>query len=176
MIIAEHMLSACEVDEVWMVISPQNPFKIDIELSDEATRLELMRKSLNGHEQIKPCTKEFQLTKPSYTINTLEALSADHPDDEFILIMGSDNLLGIAGWKDFEKILENYKVFVYPRYRHEVSPEFMTSLDGDISLVEAPIIALSATEIRRKVKAGMPYRMLVRESVWRYIEREGLFL
>ncbi len=175
MIIAEHMLSACEADEVWMVISPQNPFKTDVKLSSESTRLELMRKSLNGHERIKPCTKEFQLPTPSYTIETLKALLADHPEDEFVLIMGSDNLLGFMGWKDYEAILKGYRIFVYPRYNYEVTPDFMTSLDGDITLVEAPVMAISATEIRRKVQAGEDYRMLVRETVWRYINREGLY-
>jgi nicotinate-nucleotide adenylyltransferase len=174
-IVAEFIIEAMEAEEIWMVISPQNPFKKEQDLSDEKQRFELVRKALNGHEKIKPCDHEFKLERPSYTIDTLKSLKKDHPEKEFFLIMGSDNLLGIKNWKDYQKILDGYEIAVYPRPGHEVSTELLERLKGRIQLVDAPVMELSSTDIRARIRSGKVYRMKVKEAVWRSIERDGLY-
>jgi nicotinate-nucleotide adenylyltransferase len=174
-IVAEFMLEAMKAEEIWMVISPQNPFKKEQDLSDEKLRFELVRKALNGHEKIKPCDHEFKLERPSYTIDTLKSLKKDHPEKEFFLIMGSDNLLGLEDWKEAQQLIENYEIAVYPRPGYEVSTELLERLKGRIHLVDAPILELSSTDIRARIRSGKVYRMKVKEAVWRSIERDGLY-
>jgi len=172
-VIAEYMLEAMGASEIWMVISPQNPFKEESGLSHENIRMDLVKRALNGHPQIKPCGHEFSLPRPSYTIDTLRSLSKDHPEKEFFLIMGSDNLLDIKGWKEYEAILKDFPLAVYPRPGSLVNKEFLSSLKSDIQLIDAPQMDLGSTLIRTRIKDGKPYRMMLRESVWRAIEREG---
>lgn len=174
-IIAERVLEEMKADEVWMVISPQNPFKADQNLSHESMRLDLVRRALNGHERIKPCDHEFNLPRPSYTVDTLASLKKDHPDKDFFLIMGSDNLLGIKKWKEADSLIKEIEIAVYPRPGYDVKEDFIKSLKGRITCVNAPKLELSSTEIRTRIKTGKACRMMVKEAVWRAIERDSLY-
>ena len=174
-VVAEYMLHEMEADEIWLVISPQNPFKEQSNLLDEESRLSLVKRALDGHEQIKPCTFEFDLPRPSYTIDTMREMSAKHPDEEFFLIMGSDNIIGIEGWKDYRELISSYEIAVYPRPGYEIEEGYLARLDGKISLTDAPQMNLSSTAIRKAIAEERPCRFMMRSAVWREVNRKGYF-
>lgn len=173
--IAEHMLHTMMADEIWMVVSPQNPFKEASELLPEADRYRLVKRALDGHEQIKPCDFEFDLPRPSYTVDTLVAMRGKHPEHEFFLIMGSDNIINIMEWKDYEKLLAAHPIAVYPRPGYPAEANFINALPGDISITDAPSLEISSTGIRTSIAEGKPCRFLMREAVWRAVERDGFY-
>ncbi|MCL4154277.1 UNVERIFIED_CONTAM: hypothetical protein GTU68_015727 [Idotea baltica] len=169
------MLYSREADEIWMVVSPQNPFKQSSDLLPEADRYRLVRRALDGHEQIKPCDFEFDLPKPSYTVDTMRAMREKHAEHDFFLIMGSDNILGIKGWKDYEELLTAHPIAVYPRPGYEVDTYFINRLPGEITRTDSPLLDISSTLIRTSITEGRPCRFLMREAVWRAVEREGYY-
>ena len=173
--IAEHMLHSMEADEIWLVVSPQNPFKESSELLPEADRYRLVKRALDGHAQIKPCDFEFDLPRPSYTVDTMKAMREKYPEHDFFLIMGSDNIMRIEGWKDYEELLKAHPVAVYPRPGYEVNAYFINDLPGDISITDAPSLEISSTRIRTSIAEGVPCRFLMREAVWRAVERAGYY-
>lgn len=173
--IAEFMLTAMQADEIWMVVSPQNPFKESKELLPEEDRFRLVKRAIDGDADLKPCNFEFDLPKPSYTVDTMRAMSVKHPDETFFIIMGSDNFQGIKGWKDYEELLSKYPIAVYPRPGYDVDQDFIDALPGEIVLTDAPSLDISSTEIRRRIKEGGRSRFLMRESVARAVERLGYY-
>lgn len=174
-VVAEYMLHTMESDEIWLVVSPQNPFKKRTDLLPETDRYRLVKRALDGHEQIRPCDFEFDLQRPSYTVDTMKAMVTKHPEHEFFLIMGSDNIMRIKEWKDYEELLSAYPIAVYPRPGHAVNAYFINELPGDITITDAPSIEVSSTQIRTSIAGGMPCRFLMREAVWRAVEREGYY-
>ncbi len=173
--IAEYVLTAMEADEIWFVVSPQNPFKETSDLVPESDRFRLVKRALDGHKQIKPCDFEFDLPRPSYTVDTMKVMREKHPDHDFFLIMGSDNIMQIEGWKDYEDLLKAHPIAVYPRPGHEVNAYFINELPGDISITDAPLIEVSSTSIRTSIAQKKPCRFLMREAVWRAVERKGYY-
>lgn len=174
-VVAEYMLQQMEADETWLVVSPQNPFKQSDHLLDEQIRYRLVKRALDGHPRIKPCNFEFDLPRPSYTIDTMRAMTAKHPDDEFFLIMGSDNLIGIEGWKECRELIERFEIAIYPRPGYELEDEFLTEIGGRITITDAPQLALSSTAIRNAIAEGAPCQFMMRAAVWREVERKGYF-
>src|SRR5690606_5973211 len=145
LIIASYMLQFTEVEEVWFVVSPQNPFKIHDKLADENHRLEMVRLAVEDNPHLKAENVEFKLSKPSFTIHTLHHLKEQHPDRIFTLIMGADNLAGLHKWKGFEEIINGYELFVYHR---EGFDNQALKAHRNVRVFDAPVLNISATFIR----------------------------
>lgn len=174
-LVAEYMLHHLVADEVWMMVSPQNPFKEKAGLLDEASRLELVKLAIGENKRIMASDFEFSLPKPSYTIDTMEALEQAYPEHEFFLIMGSDNIKGIRGWKEYERLIKSYEIAVYPRPGYELTEDDLSDMDGRILLTDAPSLDLSSTAIRTSLREGIPCRYWMREAVWGKVEEEGFY-
>ena len=149
------MLRQCDVDEVWLMVSPQNPLKQgDDDLLDDGLRLELAQKALKDVDGVRACDYEFHLPRPSYTWNTLQHLSSDYPDHTFILLIGGDNWAHFQRWRHWQDILRHHEVIVYPRDQYA----------GTISV---PLLPVSSTEIRQRVRQGQSIQGLVPDSIVR---------
>jgi len=172
LIIANTMAENTELEEVWFVVSPQNPFKKQKSLLHEFDRLDMVEKAIQDNYKLKTSDVEFHLPKPSYTIDTLTVLQEKYPIHEFGLIMGGDNLSHFKKWKNYEQILEYFSLYVYPR------PDSRPSdLDNHpkVHFVEAPLMSISATYIRKRIKFGQSIRYLVPEPVVSHIEQQKFY-
>lgn len=169
LIIANYLAENSDLDEVWMVVTPHNPLKKKSGLLEDYHRLHMIHLATERFDKIKPSDIEFKLPQPNYTINTLIHLTEKFPKYEFSLIMGEDNLKSLNKWKNYEQILEDYDIYVYPRISEsEVPDEFVNH--PKIRKVEAPIIELSSTFIRNSVKEDKDIRPMLDEKVWEYID------
>jgi len=169
LIIANHLAENSDLDEVWMVVTPHNPLKKKSGLLEDYHRLHMIHLATERFDKIKPSDIEFKLPQPNYTINTLIHLTEKFPKYEFSLIMGEDNLKSLNKWKNYEQILKDYDIYVYPRISEsEVPDEFVNH--PKIRKVEAPIIELSSTFIRNSVKEDKDIRPMLDEKVWEYID------
>jgi nicotinate-nucleotide adenylyltransferase len=172
LIIANHIINFTEIDEVWFVISPQNPFKKRSNLIDSYDRLNLVELAIGDNDRIKPSTIEFKMPVPSYTIDTLTYLKEKHPDYNFNLIMGSDNLMNFHKWKNHDILLKYYNILVYMRPGFEDVP----FLDHPkVQALEAPLLEISSSFIRKLIKQGKSIRYLVTEKVHKEIVDSSLF-
>lgn len=167
LIIAEYMLSMANLDEVWLVVSPQNPFKNNDELFPDTDRLEMVKLATRNNPRLKVCDVEFSLPKPSYTIQTLTWLKQNYPDREFALIMGSDNLVHFPKWKEAEKILSLAKLHVYRRFGYEHKD---LETNKRIVMYEAPVLHISATFVRELMHSGRSIRYLVPDEIITYLK------
>lgn len=170
--LARHLLGAARLDEVWFMVSPQNPFKQHSDLLDDEKRLELVRLALADETRMKACDYEFLLPRPSYTWNTLQHLKHDYPEREFMLLMGGDNWANFSGWSHAEDILKNYKIVVYPRIGSIIDTQI---LPPTVTIVDPPFINISSTGIRKCVRMKESIHTLVPEAVERKILEEGLY-
>ena len=159
--IANHILKNMICNEVWFVVSPQNPLKEDSSLLDENLRLKLTLKVINNVNKMNVCDIEFSLPRPSYTYNTLKQLKEKHPEHNFHLIIGSDNLEIFNKWRDYKKILDEFRLIVYPR---KGSSELNISHPNIIKL-NAVLKDLSSTEIRKFIKTNKNISTLVPNSI-----------
>jgi len=169
--IAEYFLHHTDIDNIWFVVSPQNPFKQEEGLLDANERLQLVELAISTNHLCKACNVEFGLTKPSYTINTLDALADKYPGQDFVLIMGADNLENIDKWKSGEDILSKYNLYVYPRKGCE---RIKFADLPNVNLIDSPFMEISASEIREKIKNGTATNWLPKEVLSR-IEEKGLY-
>ncbi len=169
LIIANHIVEHTHLDEVWLVITPHNPHKIKSSLLNDIHRLTMVRVALENYPKLKACKVEFELPQPNYTINTLTVLQEKYPQRKFYLLMGQDNLASFHKWKNFESILKYYQILVYPRITDKKIPELFLN-HPKIQLIKAPIIEISATQIRNDIKAGKNVRPLLPPEVYRYID------
>jgi len=149
--LAEYMLKRDDVDEVWLVLSPHNPLKEVSGLWDEQKRLTLVESACSRHKGLKVCTVEFGLPKPNYTINTLRYLSKQFPGHTFSMLIGADNYEIFDKWKDYQEILDNYRIYVYPR---RGSCRIRGRFEEMKWLMDAPMFDVSSTEIREKIARG----------------------
>ena len=172
LIIGKHMVVEGGLDEVWFVISPQNPFKQKATLLDERQRLYMANLAVEDDYDLRASNVEFHLPRPSYTVDTLAFLDEKYPDVAFTLLMGSDNLVSLPRWKNHEILLERYRILVYPR---PGSPEPELAAHPRVRLLEVPQILLSASYIRKRIAAGKSIRYLVTEPVRRYIDELALY-
>lgn len=170
LIIAETLLNESDLDKIWFVISPQNPFKQKNSLLNEYDRLHLVSLATKNHDKIQASDIEFSLPQPSYTIDTLTHLASNYPKDEFSLIMGADNIESLPKWKNYETILKYYSIYVYPRPGYQQNFEH-----PNIKSVHAPLMELSATKIRELRKLNKSIRFMVTESVENYIIENNLY-
>ena len=173
-IIAQYMISSGLVDRLWFMVSPVNPLKVDKERQVADTdRLRMVEMVSHPMDGVETSAFEFTMPRPSYTIDTLNALQAKFPDDEFYLVTGGDNWQIFNKWRNSEEILAKYHLLIYPRLGYEVT--IPVELQDRVKLVEAPIIELSSTEIRQRLANGKSVRYYVPDEVMGYIERHHLY-
>ena len=171
LIIANHVLNETSINKIWFIVSPQNPFKESKTLLNEFDRLHLVRLATQGDNRIKCSDIEFNLPKPSYTSNTLTFLAEKYPEHQFSLIMGSDSYQNLDKWKNYETIINNYPVYVYQREGHEIKKTF----DKEAVILNAPIIQISASQIRDHIRSAKSIRYLVPEIVREEIESRKFY-
>lgn len=172
--IANHMAEFSELDEIWLVVTPHNPFKKKSTLLDNHHRLEMVRLATEHYPKLKPSTIEFDLPQPNYTVNTLAVLEEKYPDYMFNLIMGEDNLKSLHKWKNYDVILERYGIFVYPRISEGVI-EHQFKDHPKITKVKAPIMEISSTFIRSSIADKKNIRPLLPEHVWSYADEMNFY-
>jgi nicotinate-nucleotide adenylyltransferase len=173
LIIANYMADYTNLEEVWFVVSPQNPFKSEQSLLNEVDRLNLLKLAVNGDNRFKAIDVEFSLPRPSYTVNTLEHLSNHFPEHEFTLIIGGDNLQNFHKWLNYESILAKYQVFVYARTGIVEKP--LLSNHPHIKLFEVPLLNISSSYVRESIQAGKSIKYLVPEPVRITIEENKFY-
>ena len=172
--LANYFINNTELDEVWVVITPQNPFKKNNDLVGDNYRLEMANKIFNHLKNIKVCDIEFQLEKPNYTIDTLNRLLGDFPNNQFTLIIGEDNLTNFHQWKDYTRILDLVNVFVYPRIKkQDVNQEIANN--NKIKILDAPKIIISSEEIRNEMKEGNDIQSYLPKEIHQYIIEKKLY-
>lgn len=172
LIIASYMANFTDLDEVWLVVSPQNPLKNKKGLGNMYDRLEMARLAIEPAEQLKVSDIEFNLPQPSYTIDTLAYLQEKHPAKEFVLIMGADNLASLKKWKNYEVLLKNYPIYVYPRPGSDVT-EWINH--PSITLTETPQMEISSTFIRQALKDKKNIQFLVPENVIAFMDSKNMY-
>jgi nicotinate-nucleotide adenylyltransferase len=174
LIIANYMVENSDLDEIWMVVTPHNPFKKKSSLLDNHHRFELVYKATENYPKLKPSDIEFKLPQPNYTTNTLAHISETYQDKEFCLIMGEDNLKSFHKWKNFETILERHHIYVYPRISDgTVATQFDTH--PKIHKVDAPIVQISSTLIRNGIRDGKNIKPMLPKEVWSYIDEMNFY-
>ena len=175
--IARKMIELAGLDEVWLMVSPQNPLKHSADLLDEQLRLDMTRIALGPYPQLKACDYEFHLSRPSYMWHTLQSLSNDYPEREFTLLIGADNWAVFDRWYHADDILRTYRIAVYPRRGDTIR---QADLPDNVMLLDTELIDISSTEIRQRIAEGLPIDSLVPERIEKKIRREyeerGLFL
>jgi nicotinate-nucleotide adenylyltransferase len=173
LIIANYMADYSGLDEIWFVVSPQNPFKESDELLDEQARLNLLNLAIAGDNRFKTSAIEFSLPRPSYTENTLKNLRATYPEHSFTLIIGGDNLKSFHKWKNYEQILDQHEVFVYARVGIIEKP--LLANHPKIKMLEVPLLNISSTYIRETLQAGKSIRYMVPDAVRLEIEKHKYY-
>ena len=172
MAIANYMVEFTDIDQVWFVVSPHNPLKRKKTLLQDYDRLELVIRAINDDPKFQASDIEFKMPRPSYTIDTLTYLSEKHPRQEFVLIIGSDQLPTFHSWKNFELILENYHRYIYPRPGFDnIDLPYMEKA----TLVHAPLIDISSSFIRQAIKEGKDVKYFLPRKVWEYIQEMNFY-
>lgn len=163
-LLAKALLRAVKLDEVWFVVSPLNPFKYhSTSLLEDSKRLEMVKIVLEGEKKFKVSDVEFNLPKPSYTINTLHYLSKTYLDYDFVLLIGADNWVAFDRWNGHEQILRDYEIAIYPRKDIYID---VTQLPQNVCLVDTPLLNISSTEIRKMLKSEQSIRGLIPDSIY----------
>jgi nicotinate-nucleotide adenylyltransferase len=171
LIIANHILNETDIEKVWFVVSPHNPFKQEQTLLNEYHRLYLVNLAIEQDLRFKATDIEFSLPKPSYTVNTLAYLEEKYPEHKFCILMGSDGFQNLHKWKNSEVIIKNYPVYVYCRPGYEIN----NSIQADLHIVDAPLLELSSTHIRKCIAEGKSIHYMVPDKVREEIERGGYY-
>ena len=173
MIIANSILEYSDLDQVWIVVSPQNPFKKKASLANDFDRLHLVDLAIGDNLRLRASNIEFGLPHPSYTIDTLTYLKEKYPDYQFALIMGGDNLLSLPKWKNHQVIVEEYQIYVYRRTNLDLSDaikhEHIRILD------DLPLLHISSTYIRKAIAQGRSVQYLVPDAVFKYLQESTLY-
>jgi len=171
LIIANHIVNSTDLNQVWFIVSPQNPLKPSVSLLNEYHRLFLVKSAIDGENKLQASNVEFHLPKPSYTVDTLAYLKEKFPQHEFSVILGSDSFCNIKNWKNYEVILKNYSLYIYHRPGFDVDD----NLGADVHILNAPLLEISSTHIRNLVKSGKSIRFLVPDIVKDEIERNRYY-
>lgn len=172
LIIAQHFLEETDLDKIWFVVSPQNPFKQNHSLLNEYHRLFLVQKAIEGETRMKAVDIEFGLPKPSYTIDTMTYLEEKHPEHQFCIIMGSDSFQNLEKWKSGSLIMSRYPIYIYVRSGFEVDQQKVTE---NIFVLKAPLLDISASLIRKKIAEGKSVRYLIPDTVNEEIIKAGYY-
>ena len=174
LIIANYMAENSDLDEIWMVVTPHNPFKKKSSLLENHHRFELVYRATEHYPKIKPCDIEFKLPQPNYTVHTLVHIADEYPEKDFCLIMGEDNLKSFHKWKNYETILEHHHIYVYPRIADGVVDHQFKN-HPKIHTVNAPILQISSTMIRNGIKEKKNIKPLLTQEVWEYIDEMNFY-
>jgi nicotinate-nucleotide adenylyltransferase len=172
LIIASYMQQSTALDQVWIVVSPQNPFKINHSLLNEYHRLALVKLAIEGENNIKVTDIEFQLPKPSYTINTLTYLEEKYPQHEFAIIMGSDGLQNLDKWKNSDVIMNKFPIYVYERPSFHIRQDLPIK---ELVLTDTPLLQISASMLRTMIQQGKSIRYFVPDTVKEEIEANNYY-
>lgn len=177
LIIANHMAEFSELDEVWLVVTPHNPHKKKNTLLDDIHRLAMVRIATEDYPKLKASNIEFDLPQPNYTVNTLAVLEENYPDKDFCLIMGEDNLKNLHKWKNYEVILERYPIFIYPRISKSIEKSSNTILEqkNSVTMINAPIVELSSTFIRKNIALNKNIKPMLSKNVWQYLDEMNFY-
>lgn len=165
LIIANHIAYNTDLEQVWIVLSPQNPLKPSASLLNEYDRLHLLQIAVEKENRLRASNIEFFLPRPSYTIDTLTYLEEKYPEHFFSVIMGSDSLENLPQWKNYKELLKGYPLYIYKRPGHEIR----SFPEGKITVCKAPLLDISASAIRKMIKEGTSVRYLLTEVVFEYI-------
>lgn len=172
LIIANFMATHTDLKQVWLVVTPQNPLKKKQTLARDFDRLHLVRLAIGDNPKLKASNIEFDLPKPSYTIDTLTYLKEKYPKEEFVLIMGGDNIATLHKWKNYEQILANHQIYVYSRPKYELGA---LATHPQVHLFDAPLMDISASYIRKCIKDGKSVQYMVKEEVFEYLASSSLY-
>ncbi|MDR1726218.1 MAG: nicotinate-nucleotide adenylyltransferase [Bacteroidales bacterium] len=186
LILAEHIVENSDLNQIWFVVSPQNPLKNQTTLLDNRSRFSLVQTAIEKNDKFFACDIEFHLPVPSYTINTLVYLAEKFPQRQFVLLIGEDNLVTFDKWKNYNVILEYYQLYVYPRKEIKENKESTENMNIHLSLnflknhpnvkmITAPQIEISSSFIRQNIIEGKSIRYLVPENVRDEIEKYGYY-
>lgn len=173
LILANYILENSDVDELWFVVSPQNPLKSKKTLLHDHDRYDMVEMAIKNYPKMRVSDVEFAMPRPSYTIDTLTYLQEKYPNYDFSLIMGEDNLANISKWKNYENLIHNHQILVYPRITSEDKNGYYQH--ENIKFINTPIIELSATEIRKMVKENKNVRPMLSPEVFEYIDKMGFY-
>lgn len=173
LIIANYMAEQTDLDQVWLVVTPQNPLKQKRSLANNYDRLHLVNISIENNPNLQASSIEFGLPQPSYTIDTLTYLKEKHPDDQFVLIMGGDNLLSLPKWKNYEIILRDYEIYVYSRPGYAMGE--LAEHEHIRVFTEVPQMSISASFIRESLQNGHSIQYLVPDAVYEYLTENNLY-
>jgi nicotinate-nucleotide adenylyltransferase len=174
LIIANHFAEHTDLEQIWMVVTPHNPHKQKNTLLDDYQRLHMVHLATEDYASIKPSDVEFKLPQPNYTVNTLAFLVDKYPQHEFSLLMGEDNLKSFHKWKNYDYILQNHDIYVYPRVSEEVENIAFTNHQR-IHTIDAPIVEISSTFIRENIKNKKNIRPLLPHAVWEYVDHNNFY-
>ncbi len=172
MMIAEYIYEYSDLDQIWFIVSPQNPFKKKDILLEDHHRLEMVYRAIGDDNRFRVSNIEFRMPKPSFTIDTLTWISEMYPNDQFAMIMGSDNLKNFHKWKNHRLLIENYPRYVYPRYGDS---ELMSGKHENIIMVKAPKIEISGSMIRESISGRKTLRYFLPEKVYQYIDEMNFY-
>ncbi len=170
--IAQAAVTRTDIDRVWLMVSPQNPFKVSERLLDDATRLRLVAAATEGIDHIVCSDYEFHLPKPSYTYLTLKALAVDYPHDTFSLLIGADNYLAFSRWAHYDEILYEHHIYIYPRRGYDLDS---AALPTTVHLLQMPYYDVSSTALRQAIANAEDISGLVPPQVHRIIINEQLY-
>ena len=175
LVIANHLVEFSDLEEVWFVITPKSPFKTKQSLLDNNHRYQMVYEAVKDYPDLKISTIEFNMPQPNYTVHTLVKLEEEYGSEyDFSLIMGEDNLKSFHKWKNYEVILENHEIYVYPRLSdHKIPSQFEGH--SRIHHIQAPIMEISSTFIRNQHKAGKNIRPMLPEAVWQYMDEMNFY-
>lgn len=171
--LANYLCEYCGLDELWFMVTPCNPFKKNDILLPDYARLEMVRAAVSGYNKFRASDFEFNLPKPSYTVDTLAALRTAYPDCEFALIIGADNYVAFDKWRNPDEIMRHHSIIVYGRPGYEIDKSL---LPPNVTAPDTPLIEISSTFIRQSVSKGLDVRYFVHPEVWKLITGHGYYL
>ncbi|MEK9740433.1 MAG: nicotinate (nicotinamide) nucleotide adenylyltransferase [Flavobacteriaceae bacterium] len=172
--LGEYFSTQTDIDAVWFVVSPQNPFKVNDSLLEDHHRLAMVQLAVKAIPFLEVCEVEFTLPKPNYTIDTLMQLKKSYPDIEFVLLMGFDNLVTFHYWKEYEKILNQVELYVYPRKHSQTLPDLFLD-HHKIKIIQAPMLDYASETIRKLILQKKPIRHLMPSLSFQYLEEHQLY-
>lgn len=173
--LANYFAKETDVDKVWFVLTPQNPFKKDANILPDQLRLELITRAVKGNPNLEVCTLEFSLPKPNYTYTTLCELKKQHPNQTFVLLLGEDIISTFKNWKDYDKILAEYRLYVYPRKHNNRTIPAAFQNHPKIHWVRAEQYEISSSQLRAELKKGTDMSAYIPEESWEYIKQKKLY-
>jgi len=172
--IVNFLIDNCLVEKVWFVVTPENPDKISNNLTDFIHRYEMVKIEVKDNNNLLASDVELKLERPNYTINSLRYISNAFPDNNFSLIIGEDNLVNFKKWKDYKEIMNNFKIYVYPR-KTRLKRDMKLLMSNNIEMIEAPLIDLSSTNIRNIINDKNYAKQFISDSIYKYITTNNLY-